>query len=144
MNKYAFIQQISHYKNNYLIIMFTEITKEYDQRRAELKYRSSQARQELNKLSGSLSTHILNSLNSQVEALHENQKQIEVQTKQFRQESTKLATQTKKWITMYDQLNDALKQVGDIVNWAEIIENDMNQVASAVSKLVEGNDLRSN
>lgn len=76
--------------------MFTEIIKEYDQRRAELRFRSTHAKQELAKLEKQTATHILNSLNSNVETLHEHQKMIDTQAKMFRTETAKLATQTKK------------------------------------------------
>lgn len=37
---------------------------------------------------------------------------------------------------MYDSLNNCMKELGDIVNWSEMIERDMTKVSEAVSALV--------
>ena len=116
--------------------MFADLKKEYDERRKELKARIQVSKKEMGRLAEPLASHILNGLNSQVELLHQNQKNIEVKAKKYRQESGKLKAQCAKWISLYDSLNLSLKELGDIVNWAEIIENDMQKVSAAVSKIL--------
>jgi len=116
--------------------MFSELTNEYNERRAELKARILDAKSQVKKLTQPLSTHLLDSINSQVELLHKNQQLIEKQTKHYKQETTKLNTQTQKWVGMYDEMNSALKELGDVVNWAKLIEDDMKEVAASIAKML--------
>ena len=37
---------------------------------------------------------------------------------------------------MYDSLNSSMKELGDIVNWSEMIERDMGKVSEAIENLV--------
>jgi hypothetical protein len=47
---------------------------------------------------------------------------------------------SKKWVATYDALNDSLKELGDVANWASVIERDMQAVCNAVSALSLVND----
>lgn len=112
----------------------------------------------LKSLGEPLSREILMNLNSvsgfsfgssqslqKVIVLHSNQQLIEKETKQLRNECIKFYKESKNWLTMYNNLNESLKvksvssnsfikyekEIGDVVNWAEIIESDLkNLVAS--------------
>lgn len=37
---------------------------------------------------------------------------------------------------MYKDLNDALKELGDVKNWAQVIEKDMNAVTDALEDII--------
>lgn len=84
-----------------------------------------------------ITTYLLDSVNKEVQILHDNQRKIERESKVLKEEASKLIKQTTKWVALYDGINQTLKEVGDIVNWAEIIEKDMQKVASAITKIVE-------
>lgn len=43
---------------------------------------------------------------------------------------------SKKWVDMYDSLNNSMKELGDIVNWAGMIERDMSKVSETIEQLV--------
>ncbi|OMJ78961.1 hypothetical protein SteCoe_21135 [Stentor coeruleus] len=116
--------------------MFNELNQEYVQRRAELKILIGTAKKKLNESSTVLNNNITKSLNSQVEILHENQKKIDNQCKILKTESDKLTSQGQNWMKMYTNLNNSFKQLGDIVNWASVLEQEMSEVSSAVTKLV--------
>lgn len=116
--------------------MFNELNQEYAQRRAELKILIGTAKKKLNESSSLLNNNITKSLNSQVEVLHENQKKIDSQCKILKTESEKLMSQGQNWMKMYTNLNNSFKQLGDIVNWAAVLEQEMSEVSAAVTKLV--------
>ena len=116
--------------------MFNSIIQEYSERRLELKIRISESKKKLNDSSVALNSNITNSLNSQVEILHENQRKIENQCKVLRSESEKLINQSQNWVKMYSTLNSSFKQLGDINNWAKILETEMYEVSLAITKIV--------
>lgn len=116
--------------------MFKEVFDEYEERRIELKQRITKTNQELAEASSALNTNISKSLNSQVEILHENQRKIDAQCKTIRNESDKLVAQSQNWMKMYSNLNNSFKKVGDLNNWALVLEKELAEVSSAITKLV--------
>lgn len=116
--------------------MFNSVVQEYNDRRIELKSRISDSKKKLAESSGALNNNITKSLNLQVEVLHENQRKVENQCKNLRLESEKLINQSKNWVNMYANLNSSFKQLGDINNWAEVLEKEMAEVSAAITKLV--------
>ena len=122
--------------------MFKEIETEYTLRRKELQSKLSDVKSDLEKLSDPVTNHILASVNlvnfpQEVQQLHENQIRIEKESRIFKEESEKLRLQVDKWVTLYDQLNGAMKEVGDVVHWAGVIERDMQQVGAAITSLIK-------
>ena len=116
--------------------MFNKIIQEYSDRRIELKERIAESKGKLSISSVSLNSNITKSLNSQVEILHDNQRKIELQCKTLKQESEKLITQSQNWAKLYGALNSSFKQLGDINNWASVIEKEMGEVTMAITNLV--------
>jgi hypothetical protein len=116
--------------------MFKEIIDEYADRRLELKLRINDSKCKLAVSSAELNENISNSLNGQVLVLHENQKKIDLQCKVLRNEAEKLALHNQNWLKMYSKLNHSLKQVGDLNNWAFMLEKEMAEVSAAITKLV--------
>ena len=116
--------------------MFKDLMTEYSDRRYELKLRISDSKSKLAQSSSDLNDNISKTLNSQVLILHENQKKIDTQCKTLRSEAEKLAVQNQSWLKMYSKLNSSLKQVGDLNNWAYMLEKDLAEISSAITKLV--------
>ncbi|KTF93198.1 hypothetical protein cypCar_00011228, partial [Cyprinus carpio] len=52
-------------------------------------------------------------------------KTLQVQASQF-------AKQTAQWINMVENFNQALKEIGDVENWARSIEMDMRTITTAL------------
>lgn len=116
--------------------MFKDVFDEYADRRVELKLRITKTNEDIAENIVALNSNISKSLNSQIEILHENQKKIDNQCKVIRSEADKLVTQNQNWMKMYSNLNNSLKKVGDLNNWAMILEKEMAEVSAAITKLV--------
>jgi biogenesis of lysosome-related organelles complex 1 subunit 1 len=116
--------------------MFGEITEEYAQRRGELKVRIAESKKKLAESTAALHGNISQSLNSQVDEIHENQKKIELQCRTLRSESEKLVTQSQNWVKLYASLNNSFKQIGDVTNWASVMAAEMSEVSNAITKIV--------
>lgn len=117
-------------------LMYTDLLSEYDLRRKELRTKINQTKKTMQDLSKPMTTDMISSLDSEVLCLHANQKKIEAETKNLKDHAKRLTQNAEKWVEMYDSLNDSLKQLGDVVNWAEVLERDMQEVSAAVVRLV--------
>lgn len=54
-----------------------------------------------------------------------NQKRLDVEAKQLHVGATNFAKQTHQWLQLIDNFSSALKELGDVENWARSIEGDM-------------------
>lgn len=73
-----------------------------------------------------------------MEKAYNNQRALESEAKQLQQQVNQLSKQTQQWTQMLDQFNTALKELGDVENWARIIETDITTVACALEYAYKG------
>jgi len=110
--------------------MFDGILKEYDSKKKIIEKENEITKKNLKQLADPLTKDLLVNLNTQVAVLHANQQIIDKETKQLRNECLTFYKEAKGWIGIYDELNESLKQLGDVVHWAKAIENDLQQVVA--------------
>ena len=84
------------------------------------------------------------SSSSSVESAYNNQRQLETEAKQLQNNISRLTKQTQQWISMIDSFNHALKELGDVENWARAIETDMVAIASALEYAYKGTSFQHN
>ncbi|NXN90404.1 BL1S1 protein, partial [Bombycilla garrulus] len=53
-------------------------------------------------------------------------------------QAAQFARQTGHWISMVENFNQALKEIGDVENWARSIELDMRTIATALEYIYKG------
>lgn len=61
-----------------------------------------------------------------------NQKKLDSEAKQLQSAVIGFSKQTQQWMTLIDGFSAALKELGDIENWARAIENDMRSVTGTL------------
>eukprot|EP01090_Pellita_catalonica_P006631 TRINITY_DN16901_c0_g1_i1.p1 TRINITY_DN16901_c0_g1~~TRINITY_DN16901_c0_g1_i1.p1 ORF type:complete len:203 (+),score=48.61 TRINITY_DN16901_c0_g1_i1:91-699(+) len=76
---------------------------------------------------------MMDAVNLGVERVFKNQHLIEKEASLLQRHTTEFTKQTAQWLLLIDNFNKALKELGDIENWAETIEKDM----FTISKLLE-------
>ncbi|MBO8666427.1 hypothetical protein INO76_15475, partial [Staphylococcus aureus] len=52
-------------------------------------------------------------------------KKLDAEAKQLHQSAIVFSKQTSQWLSLIDNFNSALKELGDVENWTRTIENDM-------------------
>ncbi|CDW88734.1 UNKNOWN [Stylonychia lemnae] len=71
-------------------------------------------------------------LNKDVIQVHKNQQRIDALILKNKQETQRLVRNSKKWVDAYDQLLYGLKEIGDLSNWSQMIEDDLKNVMAVI------------
>lgn len=61
-----------------------------------------------------------------------NQKRLDGEAKQLHVGATNFAKQTQQWLQLIDNFSSALKELGDVENWARSIETDMQVIQNTL------------
>lgn len=68
-----------------------------------------------------------------------NQKKLDAEAKQLQISATNFAKQTQSWLNLVESFSSALKEIGDVENWAKSIEDDMRTISAALEYSYKGN-----
>lgn len=68
-----------------------------------------------------------------------NQKKLDAEAKQLHQSAIVFSKQTSQWLSLIDNFNSALKELGDVENWTRTIENDMRNITTTLEYAYKGN-----
>lgn len=104
---------------------------------AEAAKRTAEARAAVTSTLSSVGTSIDNDLRLRAADLHANSAAIAKQEKELAKQTAALSKQADQWQKLADQSTKKLNEIGDIQNWAEMIERDL-LVVEETLRLVEG------
>ncbi|KAJ8909257.1 hypothetical protein NQ315_011254 [Exocentrus adspersus] len=61
-----------------------------------------------------------------------NQKKLDAEAKQLHTNATNFSKQTQQWVNLVDSFSNALKDLGDVENWAKTIEADIRTITTVL------------
>ncbi|EDW74744.1 uncharacterized protein Dwil_GK15842 [Drosophila willistoni] len=108
--------------------MLGSMVKEHHKEQAKRKQEQEVRRKEAIDASNELTQALVDHLNVGVAQAYLNQKRLDAEAKQLHVGATNFAKQTNQWLQLIDTVSGALKELGDVENWARSIENDMYQI----------------
>uniref|UniRef100_UPI00358EF516 biogenesis of lysosome-related organelles complex 1 subunit 1-like n=1 Tax=Myxine glutinosa TaxID=7769 RepID=UPI00358EF516 len=69
---------------------------------------------------------------------YQNQRRLDAEAKNLQVQAAQFSKQTAQWLSMVENFNQALKEIGDVENWARSIESDMQTIATALEYAYKG------
>ncbi|GAB1295729.1 Biogenesis of lysosome-related organelles complex 1 subunit 1 [Apodemus speciosus] len=81
---------------------------------------------------------LLERIGNDVAQAYMNQRKLDHEVKTLQVQAAQFAKQTGQWIGMVENFNQALKEIGDVENWARSIELDMRTIATALEYVYKG------
>lgn len=103
--------------------------------------RTAEARAAFTASLNSVGSNLDADLRARAATLHENAAALGKQESELKRATADLARQNDQWQKVADQAREGLKEIGDVQNWAELIERDL-LIVEETLRLVEskGND----
>ncbi|XP_062554651.1 biogenesis of lysosome-related organelles complex 1 subunit 1 [Armigeres subalbatus] len=112
--------------------MLSAMIKDHQARQAAKKEEQERRRKDAILSANELTQNLVDHLNVGVAQAYLNQKRLDAEAKQLHVGATNFAKQTQHWLTLIENFNGSLKEIGDVENWAKTIENDMNVITTAL------------
>ncbi len=103
------------------------------QQREENERRKKAAKQSMNQLTNEL-VHVTNDSIGQI---FRNQQALGSETKLLLHQSQQFTKNSQSWIQSFQQLNNALKELGDIDNWANHLSADVDEIVEQVGQVIQ-------
>ncbi|XP_037088693.1 biogenesis of lysosome-related organelles complex 1 subunit 1-like [Pollicipes pollicipes] len=112
--------------------MLSEMLKEHQAKQQTQKQAQEIRRKEAIAASNELTAALVDHLNVGVAQAYLNQKRLDAEAKQLYQNASAFSKQSQQWLQLMEGFNTALKELGDVENWARTIEADMRIVSDAL------------
>jgi len=106
----------------------------------EQDQRTAEARTAFTASLSSVGSSMDTDLRSRAAILHANSAALAKQEADLAKETAALSKQTAQWQKMADNSQEKLKEIGDVQNWAELIERDLLFIEETL-KMVEEDDV---
>eukprot|EP00727_Mastigamoeba_balamuthi_P003741 m51a1_g13364 putative biogenesis of lysosome-related organelles complex 1 subunit 1 (122) ;mRNA; f:1547-2049 len=78
---------------------------------------------------------MIDSVNAGVAAVFANQRALDTEARTLQQQTARFSRQTHMWVTVAEQYNRAMKELGDIENWARVMEQDLLAITTALEAI---------
>lgn len=119
-------------------IMLSRLLKEHQAKQNERKELQEKRRKEAIAAATTLTEALVDHLNIGVAQAYVNQRKLDHEVKTLQIQAAQFAKQTTQWIGLVENFNQALKEIGDVENWARSIEKDMRIIATALEYVYKG------
>mmetsp|Transcript_21213 Transcript_21213/g.37739 ORF Transcript_21213/g.37739 Transcript_21213/m.37739 type:complete len:143 (+) Transcript_21213:50-478(+) len=114
----------------------SEVVAQHRKTTRQLRTDLEREKQDLIKSVEDLGQNLLDSLDRGVGKTYENQRRLEAEAKSLETKAVAFANEINSWTALYSNFNDALKELGDVKNWAQGIEADLNEINSCLMQVV--------
>lgn len=112
--------------------MLSSMLKEHQAKQTVRKEAQEVKRKDAVAAANNLTQALVDHLNVGVAQAYLNQKRLDAEAKALHQSATNFAKQTQQWLNLVESFSSALKEIGDVENWAHSIEADMRTITCAL------------
>ncbi|CAH1111823.1 unnamed protein product [Psylliodes chrysocephalus] len=118
--------------------MLASMVKEHQTKQILKKELQEVKRKEACTAANDLTQALVDHLNVGVAQAYLNQKKLDAEAKQLHISATNFSKQTQQWLNLVEQFSSALKELGDVENWAKAIEGDVRTITTALEIVYQG------
>uniref|UniRef100_A0A6M2DMF5 Biogenesis of lysosome-related organelles complex 1 subunit 1 n=1 Tax=Xenopsylla cheopis TaxID=163159 RepID=A0A6M2DMF5_XENCH len=108
--------------------MLSSLVKEHQSKQSIRRESQEQKKKEAIASTNDLTQALVDHLNVGVAQAYLNQKRLDAEAKQLQIGAQNFAKQTQQWLALVENFSSALKEIGDVENWAKSIESDMKTI----------------
>lgn len=112
--------------------MFASMLKEHQRAQEELKTEINNKRIVAEKAVEDLTAQSVRGLNDGIAQAYLNQHKLDSETRKLQANLVKLTKQAQQWMIACDNLNNAVKDLGDVATWTKTIEADVKHIAKVI------------
>ncbi|KAJ8926287.1 hypothetical protein NQ314_021346 [Rhamnusium bicolor] len=112
--------------------MLSSMVKEHQTKQITKKEAQETKRKEACAAASDLTQALVDHLNVGVAQAYLNQKKLDAEAKQLHINATNFSKQTQQWLNLVESFSSALKELGDVENWAKTIEGDIRTITTAL------------
>ncbi|XP_015783867.1 biogenesis of lysosome-related organelles complex 1 subunit 1 [Tetranychus urticae] len=112
--------------------MLSSMLKEHQIKQQERKEEIEKKKLVASETVNELTHHLVDNLNESVAQAYLNQRKLDAETKQLHVNVMQFSKQVNQWLSLMQNLNKSVKELGDVENWAKSIEKDLRLVSSAL------------
>lgn len=112
--------------------MLSSMVKEHQAQQAVKKEIQETKRKEACNAASDLTQALVDHLNVGVAQAYLNQKKLDAEAKQLHTSATNFSKHIHQWLNLVDSFSSALKELGDVENWAKTIEGDVRTITTAL------------
>ncbi|KAI8827262.1 GCN5-like 1 [Fimicolochytrium jonesii] len=114
--------------------MFARIAREHHQKQAADKLTTDHLHKDATTSTTHLTDSLADSLNLRIALAFKTERDIEAESKRLAAAIGTYERQTRAWIAIVGEFNDALKELGDIGSWAGAVERDLRDTCEVVER----------
>lgn len=118
--------------------MLARIAREHAQKQQSATRDAEVKRREAKTAIAEVTDHVHQSLQEHTSTLYTNQKQIEQQSKSLIAQTNELQKNIQQWQDGVEKLSSACKELGDVNNWVQVMENDLRKIVKTLEFVHNG------
>jgi hypothetical protein len=108
------------------------MVKEHQVKQQTRKEEIEKKRQEALESATNLTSLLVDHLNEGVAQAYLNQRKLDAEAKQLQTNVTQFSKLAGQWMTLMENMNKAVNELGDLENWSKAIERDMMVISSSL------------
>ncbi|CAG7831960.1 unnamed protein product [Allacma fusca] len=112
--------------------MLSSLVKDHQIKTQALKDEQTRKKKEALAAANSLTQAMVDHLNIGVAQAYINEKRLDAEMRTLTTNAGQFAKQTHQWLTLIENFNTALKELGHVQSWARAIESDVKTITSSL------------
>jgi len=112
--------------------MLSSLVKRHNEEQSRLREVQEKRRKEAIQAANQLTQSMVDHLNLGVAQAYLSEKRLDAEMRTLTSNANQFAKQTGQWLTLVDNFNSALKELGHVQSWAKAIESDVKTITNSL------------